>query len=253
MENTDVPLAAKAKISEIFTSLQGEGIYLGERQIFVRFAGCPWRCRYCDTPDSLEAEGHAEQGVDTVLERIQALRDSVAANTVSLTGGEPLAQADFLSALLPGIHAMGMKTYLETSATHPHLFKRVMDHCDVVAADIKLPSAIGRAFWAEHEEFLRLAGNKAFAKVVLTDQTTDEEIDRTVHLLLSLNPVPPLVLQPVTPISDLAFRVADAQSAAPAQILPPPPYRVVTWWDWARQRLPVAKLIPQMHPVWGLP
>ena len=40
-------------VSEIFVSFQGEGLHAGRRQLFVRFAGCPLRCRYCDTPESL--------------------------------------------------------------------------------------------------------------------------------------------------------------------------------------------------------
>lgn len=243
----------KAPITEIFSSLQGEGLYLGERHIFIRFAGCPWRCRYCDTPDSLSAENQPTLTVQETLEKVADLAKEKPPRAVSLTGGEPLLQVDFIEALLPPLKSMGHRVYLETSATHPHLLRRVLDGVDVVAADIKLPSAIGRPFWAEHEEFLRLAGEKAFVKVVLTDRTTDEEIEDTLSLLTRLSPVPPLVLQPVTPISDLSFRLQDAQSTAPLQVRPPSPPKMVTWWEWAKQKVPMVKMIPQLHPVWGMP
>ena len=45
--------ASGANVSELFVSFQGEGVHAGRRQAFVRFGGCPLRCRYCDTPESL--------------------------------------------------------------------------------------------------------------------------------------------------------------------------------------------------------
>ncbi|MBI2447469.1 MAG: 7-carboxy-7-deazaguanine synthase QueE, partial [Candidatus Omnitrophica bacterium] len=69
----------KTKISEIFSSIQGEGLYLGKRQIFVRFYGCNMRCAYCDTMPSR----YEELSIDEVLKRINlSLGNSC---TVSLT------------------------------------------------------------------------------------------------------------------------------------------------------------------------
>ena len=53
---TDVQSAGY--VSEIFVSFQGEGLYAGRRQLFLRMGGCHLRCRYCDTPDSLERTPH---------------------------------------------------------------------------------------------------------------------------------------------------------------------------------------------------
>lgn len=252
-EIAEVSAVATAPVSEIFSSLQGEGLHVGERQIFIRFAGCPWRCRYCDTPDSLTDEGHPLLTVHETLRRVRELQKERDHRSVSLTGGEPLLRADFLAALIPPLKNLGLFIHLETSATHPHLFEKIAPWCDVVAADIKLPSAIGRPFWGEHEAFFRLAGASAFAKIVITSDTSDEEIAESVRLLRSLDPVPPLVLQPVTPIPDLIFRLQDAQSATPPYVRPPSPHRVAMMMDYARQRLPLVKLVAQMHPIWGLP
>ncbi len=250
---SDFSGSPSGRVADIFSTLQGEGLYLGQRQIFVRLSGCPWRCRYCDTPKSLGIEGHPTLSLKHVLDKIIELQTARDHGAVSVTGGEPLLQSEFLAALLPAIKDLGLKTYLETSATHPQLFRPLAALCDVVAADIKLPSAIGRPLWAEHEEFLRLAGDRAFVKIVLTAETTDDEMDTAVSLLSRLSPIPPLVLQPVTPIPELEGRLQEAESVAIVPVLPPTPSRLVGFWDWARQRLPVVKLIPQMHPVWGLP
>lgn len=247
------PAPPSGRVADIFSTLQGEGIYVGQRQIFVRLSGCPWRCRYCDTPDSLEKDAHPTLSLQQVMDKIVELQSARDHGAVSVTGGEPLLQSEFLAALLPSIKDLGLKTYLETSATHPHLFGPLAAHCDVVAADIKLPSAIGRPLWAEHEEFLRLAGDRAFVKIVLTAETTEDEIATAVNLLARLTPVPPLVLQPVTPIAELEGRLQNAESSTVGHVGPPAPARLVSFWDWARQRLPVVKLIPQMHPVWGMP
>ena len=42
-------MSNKAKIKEIFTSIQGEGPFIGHKQLFVRFCGCNLSCKYCDT------------------------------------------------------------------------------------------------------------------------------------------------------------------------------------------------------------
>ena len=46
----------KTKVREIFTSIQGEGPYVGVKQLFVRFCGCNLRCDYCDTDVSTNEE-----------------------------------------------------------------------------------------------------------------------------------------------------------------------------------------------------
>ena len=84
----------KAKIAEVFDSVQGEGIYLGERQLFVRFFGCNLSCDYCDTrPDRyLEYEPHE------LFDEIKLYGNNF--HSICFTGGEPLLQKDFLKVVL---------------------------------------------------------------------------------------------------------------------------------------------------------
>jgi len=61
------------RIFEIFSSFQGEGTLVGRRQIFIRFAGCPLRCSYCDTPEARNFKAGTEMNVSEVLRCVKAL------------------------------------------------------------------------------------------------------------------------------------------------------------------------------------
>src|SRR5438045_4116988 len=108
-----------AFVTEIYSTVQGEGPYAGERHVFLRLAGCPLRCDYCDTPGSLSAQGHARRGASDVAADIIAMAKRDAIATVSVTGGEPLAQAPFLQSLFPALKNAGLRIYLETAGVHP--------------------------------------------------------------------------------------------------------------------------------------
>lgn len=80
-----------AKIREIFVSIQGEGPYVGTRQLFIRFCGCNLHCNYCDT--DFEISKSKEYSPSELMNEISKMNDIF---TVSLTGGEPLFPLNFL-------------------------------------------------------------------------------------------------------------------------------------------------------------
>jgi len=180
-----------AKIVEIFDSVQGEGIYAGVRQVFVRFFGCNLKCVFCDTP----LEAFQEKTPDEVQDEILKYGDF---HSVSLTGGEPLCQADFLKVLLPDICALRHKVYLETNGTLPQELQKIIDDVDIIAMDIKLPSSTqGVSFWAEHEDFLKAALKKeVFVKMVVTAETEPGDILMARTLIRKANPCISVILQP---------------------------------------------------------
>ena len=57
LREAGVGTRVEAPVMEVFASIQGEGRYAGEPQVFVRLHGCPLRCRYCDTPGSWDPGG----------------------------------------------------------------------------------------------------------------------------------------------------------------------------------------------------
>ncbi|MGN1153203.1 MAG: 7-carboxy-7-deazaguanine synthase QueE, partial [Candidatus Gastranaerophilaceae bacterium] len=133
----------KAKIKEIFSSIQGEGLYIGTKQLFIRFCACNLRCNYCDTPflpvNINDKDTYFEFTPDELYEYIQKY-DLDTINYISLTGGEPLIWTDFLSEFMPKVKT---KFYLETNATITDNLYKVLSYIDIIAADIKLPSCSG--------------------------------------------------------------------------------------------------------------
>ncbi len=182
----------KAKIAEIFDSVQGEGLYTGERQLFVRFYGCNLSCSFCDTPLTRYREYTAEN-----LRRQIAAYDGY--HSVSLTGGEPLVQAEFLASFLPLMRQDRRKIYLETNGTLWREFSLVRDDVDIVAMDIKLPSSGGqKPCWEEHKRFLELAAVKdVFVKIVVGLSTEVRDIVASSLILAPFSGRIPVVLQPV--------------------------------------------------------
>lgn len=200
-------------ISEIFVSFQGEGVHAGRRQLFVRLSGCNLRCRYCDTPDSLErnaryrifASGEDPPLVGTnpltpsqVLARALPLIGAAPLDGVALTGGEPLLQAEFLAELLADSRVPRPRL-LETSGVLPERLAAVLPVVDVVSMDIKLPSNTGEPpFWQAHRRFLAAARRKVYVKILVDSSTDPEDVDRAARLVSECAPEAPTFLQPIT-------------------------------------------------------
>ena len=185
-----------AKISEIFFSIQGEGKYVGRPQIFIRFFGCRLGCRMCDTPQGRKAfYGFKMYSPKQLLKKVSRFKK---AHSVSITGGEPLEQKDFLKEFLPLLRRKNMKIYLETNGILFQELKEVIRFVDIVAMDIKIPSTTGqKSFWKEHEQFLRVARAKdVFVKVVVGPKTRLSEIVRAAKLASGVNRDIVFILQP---------------------------------------------------------
>ena len=104
----ELPVAGRLRLTEIFFSLQGEGLTAGVPTVFVRLTGCPLRCRYCDTAYAFT--GGDWWGYDEIIERV----GEWPAGHVCVTGGEPLAQPNCLG-LLSALCDAGYEVSLETS------------------------------------------------------------------------------------------------------------------------------------------
>lgn len=219
-----------AKISEIFQSIQGEGPYLGLRQVFVRFGGCNLKCSWCDTLASRNQYGFREYTAPQLLKKVQSLAKGT--HSVSITGGEPLLQVDFLKEFLPLLQKSKVKVYLETNGVCVAELKKILTHVDIIAMDIKLPTSTRtKAYWRAHADFLKVAQHKkVFVKAVVTASTRSQDIRRMVQLMRAIDPGILLVLQPGT---HAGFRQAVKKALA--------------YQQYCLKYLRDVRVIPQVH------
>ena len=174
-------MTKRAKIAEIFDSIQGEGPYIGYRQLFIRFCGCNLLCDYCDT----EFDKGEEYTPLELLEKIKTF-NLKHIHSISLTGGEPLLHYEFLKEFLPLLKETETKIYLETNGTLPNPLKHIIDYTDIISMDFKLNSSgkIGDMY-AKHNEFLEISKNsqkEVFAKLVFDATIQDFEINESTKL-----------------------------------------------------------------------
>ena len=240
-------------LSEIFVSFQGEGAHVGRRHLFVRLAGCNIRCRYCDTPDSLEraatytiSEPDRESQVRTNPVDAEELSDIVGRllavdapiDAIALTGGEPLTQSEFLAAFLRTAR-FRVPVLLETNGILPRRLRDVLSLLDIISMDIKLPSNTGEGeFWDAHAEFLELARAKdLYVKILVDAGTTEADIGRATQMLAAVSSTMPAFLQPVVDAAGRPMISAE---------------RLTDLFRIAWQSLRTIRVLPQTHKLLGI-
>ncbi|MGK5499190.1 7-carboxy-7-deazaguanine synthase QueE [Streptomyces sp. URMC 125] len=106
-------------VSELFTSLQGEGPSAGQAAVFIRLGGCNLDCSWCDTPYTWRWDRHdpqAELSVRPVADVARQVLEQRAPRVV-VTGGEPLLQQRALLELVARLHEAGRLVEIETNGT----------------------------------------------------------------------------------------------------------------------------------------
>ncbi|MEM9809311.1 MAG: pyruvate formate-lyase-activating protein, partial [Cyanobacteria bacterium P01_D01_bin.56] len=130
---------------------------------FVVFTqGCPLRCLYCHNPDCRTVEGGHTVTIDELLADIVRYRTylDMSGGGVTVTGGEPLMQPEFVAELLRCCQAEGLHTALDTSGfSDLRAAQQVLPHTDLVLLDIKSfePNLYHRVTHVSQEPTLRLA------------------------------------------------------------------------------------------------
>ena len=130
----------KVRLFEIFTSIEGEGILYGTKTMFVRLAGCPFTCFYCDTLDALPMDSGNEY---TIEEACNLIEKNLEENTykVNFTGGEPLVQSEGVLEMAKYVKSKNIPTYLESSCYDSKKFSQVLPFMDFIKIEFKTPEA----------------------------------------------------------------------------------------------------------------
>lgn len=234
----------KVQISEIFTSVEGEGIYFGTKTMFIRLAGCPLRCHWCDTEYALQMDS----GTNFILKDAQArILELLQPNTykVNFTGGDPLVQHEAVIELAKFVKELGLRTYVESACFDAGRFSKIIPYIDICKIEFKMRDS--RAVDSRHfdnlqhneMECMKMAINKnkiTFIKIVITSCTSLQEFQGLVKDIFEL----------VSPGQIAGFIIQ------PSHVIDEPTVdRLFEFYDVVYPKYNDVRIIPQLHKVIG--
>lgn len=124
---------------ESFGTVDGPGI-----RFVIFMQGCPMRCLYCHNPDTWKTDGGKEVTVKELLDEYRKNRDFYKNGGITVTGGEPLLQIDFVTELFREAKDYGIHTAIDTSgityndsAEYIARLDGLMEYTDLVMLDVK--------------------------------------------------------------------------------------------------------------------
>jgi 7-carboxy-7-deazaguanine synthase len=237
--------SARVKLSEIFTSIEGEGILFGTKTMFVRLAGCPLKCRWCDTPYALPLDSGSDYSVDGAKELILK---NLHPNTfkVNFTGGEPLMQHEAVIELARFIRNKGVRTYLESACYDAARFAKVLPYIDIVKVEFKMKDSkvVDEKHYGsllrEELDCLKLAvssGKTTYIKVVVTNSSNLKEFNELVREVFKM----------VKPIEIAGFIIQ------PSYEIDEPTLGVLFgFYDAVYPVYDQVRVVPQLHKIIGV-
>ena len=202
-------------ISEIFYSVQGEGMLTGVPSVFIRTSGCNLRCRWCDTPYA----SWNPEGEEMSVGRIVAQVKKFPARHCVLTGGEPMLSKE-IHELAAALDDEGLHITIETAGT----ISPGGIACDLASLSPKLASStpqlgsIDSSWIARHEskrmrmDVLREWVEKGSfqLKFVISDASDLQEIESTVAAMgTPISPSNILLMPEGTDADILKFRQSE--------------------------------------------
>lgn len=169
---------------ESFGAVDGPGI-----RFVVFFQGCGLRCKYCHNRDTWPINAGMEYTSNDLIAKISRYKNyfTVSGGGVTLSGGEPLLQQDFLLELLPKLKKLGIHTAIDTSGNFPitDKIKRIIDLTDLFLLDIKCINdeickdlvGFSNKLELEFAKYLSSINKPIWIRQVLVPGITDHEED----------------------------------------------------------------------------
>jgi len=236
----------KVRLFEIFTSVEGEGILYGTKTLFVRLAGCPFTCFYCDTKESLPLDSGKEYTIDEANELIDSNLQNQTYK-VNFTGGDPLIQHQAVAQLAKHIQNKKIPTYLESSCFDIDRFNHVLPFIDIVKIEFKTKDSD----FVDSEHYEKLIGHTmkclqssvkskktTYVKIVVSSKTQLNEFKKLVDDIfsnISKENIHGFVIQPTYGISE------------------PPLDLLLNLYDIVFPHYIDVKVVPQLHKFIGAP
>lgn len=235
----------RVRVSEIFTSVEGEGIFIGKKTLFIRLSGCHLKCRWCDTRYALPLDSgidyQVEEIKDMIVKELQPFTYKV-----NFTGGEPLLQIEAVIQLADFIKRhTNLKTYMESSCFDSELFSKILPYMDICKVEFKTEDS--KVVEDEHydnlllNEFrcleLAVQNNKTtYIKIVVTNSTKLDSFKNLVYNIskkIRTSDIMGFVIQPSDSIDQ------------------PTVNKLLDVYDIVQPMYPEVRIIPQLHKVIG--
>ena len=236
----------KVRLFEIFTSVEGEGILYGTKTLFVRLAGCPFTCFYCDTIESLPLDSGTEY---SIKEANQLIDTSLKNQTykVNFTGGDPLIQHEAVALLAKHIQTKNIRTYLESSCFDIDRFNHVLPFMDIVKIEFKTKDS--DFVDSKHYEKLIIHAMKClessinankitYIKIVVSSKTQLNEFNeliKQIFKIISKDNIDGFIIQPTYGISEPSLDL------------------LLNLYDLVYPYYIDVKVVPQLHKFIGAP
>ena len=236
----------KVRLFEIFTSIEGEGILYGTKTLFVRLAGCPFTCFYCDTKESLPLDSGTEYSIEEATQLIDSnLKNQT--YKVNFTGGDPLIQHEAVALLAKYVQDKKIPTYLESSCFDIDRFNHVLPFIDIVKIEFKTKDSE----FVDSKHYEKLIGHTlkclesstkskktTYIKVVVSSKTQPNEfkkLAKKIFDIVSNDDISGFIIQPTYGISEPSLDL------------------LLELYDLVYPHYIDVKVVPQLHKFIGAP